>query len=306
MKIPIGPLWVDVGAAEYVILTGPTGVGKSAVAYRLAQRLPLEIISADSRQAYRGMNIGTDTPPPDILRRIPHHLVNILNPDRIWSAGAFAREARKRILQIRSRGNLPLVVGGAMLYLDALQFGLFKESGKNLAVRRKYRELLESLGAEALWRELERIDPAYAHTFHWNDHKKLIRAFEIYETTGLPPSEAFQREPDPFPLKGFRLALVRPRVDLYRRIDERVARMFQEGLVDECRRLLAQGYSPDQYALRTIGYQEVLRHLKGELTLAETMALVQRNTRRFAKRQLTWIRNRPGVDKVIDLHQLGW
>jgi len=304
MKLPLGALWVDTAGADYVILTGPTGVGKSAVAYWLARRVPLEIISADSRQAYRGMDIGTDTPPPETLRSIPHHLVNIINPDQIWSAGAFAREARKRILQIRSRGRLPLVVGGAMLYLDALQFGLFKEVRKDLELRSRYAQRLAEEGAETLWQELERIDPEYAHTFHWNDHKKLIRAFEIYESTGQPPSVVFQNLPDPFPLRGFRIALVRNREELYQRINQRVEKMFQRGLVAECRCLLEKGYSPDEYALRSIGYQEVFKHLRGEISLAETIALVQRNTRRFAKRQLTWIRNRPGPNQIIDFHSL--
>lgn len=286
--------------ADYLILAGATAVGKTDTLLSLAEQASIEVISADSRQVYRGMDIGTATPEVALLERIPHHFINELNPDVVWNAGSFYREARERIRDIISRGLLPVVAGGAGLYLEALRNGFFSEEGKDLEVRRKYEQRLESIGAEALWEELHSLDSDYADSFHFNDHKKLVRAFEIYESSGLVPSEAFAGEDRPFELKEHFLILDRDRAELYERINLRVLQMVEQGLVEECQSLQEAGYTDELYPLRTIGYKEVFAQLRGELSQDEMIALIQKNTRNFAKRQLTWFRNHP-FDQMLSL-----
>lgn len=279
--------------ADYLILAGPTAVGKTDTVIQLAEQAELEIISGDSRQIYKYMNIGTATPEQEILNKFPHHLVNELNPDVVWNAADFYQRARQLVLEILDRGNLPVVVGGSGMYLDALRFGLFDEQGKDPDIRQKYQELVDAGEAENLWNRLMDIDPDYAETFHFNNHKKLMRAFEIYESTGLPPSAAFQKSTDPFEKEEVYVVLDRDRKLLYERIDERVLQMLSQGLVEECRSLLDMGYSLDHYPMRTIGYKEVLEFLNGNFSKDTMIALIQKHTRNFAKRQLTWFRNHP-------------
>ena len=285
---------------DYLILAGPTAVGKTDSLLSLSQQQDIEVISADSRQIYRYMDIGTATPPPDVLAELPHHLINELDPDVVWDAADFYQRARELVRDIIKRGKLPVVVGGAGLYLDALRDGLFNEPSKNLALRAKYQGLVDGGEAERLWQELMELDPEYAQTFHFNNHKKLMRAFEIYESTGQTPTEVFRQSQDPFELKGLYVVLDRPRKILYERINVRVEIMLNEGLIAECQSLLKRGYSPDLYPLKTIGYKEVFAFLNGEGSQAEMVALIQKHTRNFAKRQLTWFRNHP-FDHWIDI-----
>ncbi|MCF7824755.1 MAG: tRNA (adenosine(37)-N6)-dimethylallyltransferase MiaA [Candidatus Marinimicrobia bacterium] len=286
--------------SDYIILAGPTAVGKTALVMDLAKQYDVEIISGDSRQIYRHMNIGTATPEAQELERLPHHLLNELNPDVVWNAADFYQRARQLIVEILERGNLPIVVGGAGMYLDALRFGLFDEQAKNPDLRRKYQGLIDGGEAESLWEGLRKIDPEYAETFHHNNHKKLMRAYEIYESTGMIPSKVFAQHVDPFEKRDVFIVLDRQRELLYERIDQRVLDMFANGLIDECRKLLELGYSPDLYPMRTIGYKEVFAFLAGNLEEDDMVALIQKNTRNFAKRQLTWFRNHP-YDHWINL-----
>jgi len=285
---------------HYLILAGPTAVGKTAAVMQLADSFEIEIISGDSRQVYKHMDIGTATPEDDLLKAVPHHLINELTPDVVWNAADFYQRAREIIRDILDRGRLPVVVGGAGMYLDALRFGLFDEQHKDPSVRQKYQDLVDGGQAESLWNQLMELDPEYAGTFHFNNHKKLMRAFEIYETSGMIPSQAFAQSTDPFEIQGALVILDRDRKLLYERIDARVLAMLDAGLLDECRQLLSLGYSPSLYPLKTIGYKEVFAHLAGKLSYTEMVAAIQKNTRNFAKRQLTWFRNHP-FDHWIDL-----
>ena len=276
---------------DYLVLAGPTAVGKTDLVNSIQEQVAIEVISADTRQVYRGMNIGTATPDDGLLKAIPHHFINELDPDTVWSAGSFYRQARERIGEILERGRLPLVVGGAGLYLEALRHGLFEASRSSPEIRLRYERRLAEIGAQALWQELHAIDPVYAETFSSNDHKKLVRAMEIYAETGMPPSEAFQTGQSEFEQRDLFLVLSRPREVLYQRINERVEQMLADGLVQECQLLLTNGFGPELYPLRTIGYKEVFSFLAGDINEGELCALIQKNTRNFAKRQLTWFRN---------------
>jgi tRNA dimethylallyltransferase len=291
---------LDTPSSDYLILAGPTAVGKTATVMSLAEEHDIEVVSGDSRQIYKYMDIGTATPEAELLERLPHHLLNELTPDVVWNAADFYQRARQIICEIVDRGNLPVVVGGAGMYLDALRFGLFEEQHKDPAIRQKYQDKVDAGEAEPLWNQLMELDPDYASTFHFNNFKKLMRAFEIYETSGLIPSKAFSNSSDPFEKKGTLVVLDRDRKILYNRINQRVLTMLDLGLVDECQALLDRGYTPDLYPMKTIGYKEVYAFLAGKSNQAEMIASIQQNTRNFAKRQLTWFRNHP-YDYWIDL-----
>ena len=291
---------LDTTQSDYLILAGPTAVGKTDTVMSLAEAHDIEVVSGDSRQIYKHMNIGTASPDADVLERLPHHLLNELTPDIVWNAADFYQRARQIILEILDRGNLPVVVGGAGMYLDALRFGLFEEQHKDPAVRQKYQDKVDAGEAEALWKQLMDIDPEYAQTFHFNNFKKLMRAFEIYESSGMIPSKAFSSSSDPFEKQGTLVVLDRDRKILYERINARVLLMLEAGLVDECRSLLEKGYSPDLYPMKTIGYKEVFAFLAGDIDETEMINSIQQNTRNFAKRQLTWFRNH-AFDYWIDL-----
>jgi len=298
--IQIHNLAIDCPNAAYLVLAGPTAVGKTDLVLQLAEQCELEVISADSRQIYKYMDIGTATPSAQLQEQVPHHLLNTLTPDVVWNAASFYQQARQLVLDIIQRGHLPLVVGGAGLYLEALRNGLFDEQHQDPAVRRKYEQLIAAGEAETLWQRLLKLDPEYAGSFHHHNHKKLMRAFEILETTGMIPSKCFANSQDSFDQPACYVILDRERPLLYERINQRVLQMVKEGLIQECQQLLSVGYGPELYPLRTIGYQEVFAHLAGELSEPEMIALIQKHTRNFAKRQLTWFRNHP-FDHWIDL-----
>ena len=298
--LKIHNLILDDPLSDYLILAGPTAVGKTDTVMSLAQEHDIEVISGDSRQIYTYMNIGTATPEAEMLERFPHHLLNELTPDIVWNAADFYQRARQIILDVMGRGRLPVVVGGAGMYLEALRFGLFEEQHKDPAIRQKYQDKVDAGEAEALWNQLMDLDPEYAGTFHFNNFKKLMRAFEIYESSGMIPSQAFSNSSDPFVKQGTLVVLDRDRKILYERINQRVLIMLEEGLVDECRALLDKGYTPGLYPMKTIGYKEVYAFLAGDIDETEMIDSIQQNTRNFAKRQLTWFRNHP-FDYWIDL-----
>jgi len=291
---------IEAPEADYIILAGPTGVGKTETVIQLASEQDIEVISGDSRQIYQYMDIGTATPEAEILELVPHHLINQLTPDTTWDASSFYRQTRNIILEIIDRGKLPVVVGGAGLYLDALRDGLFNEQQKHPELREKYQAKVDAGEAQDLWEKLLKLDPEYAETFHFNNHKKLMRAFEIYDSTGKIPSQVFAESKDPFEKKDLFVVLDRDRKILYERIDQRVRGMLDAGLVSECQSLLRLGFTADMYPIRTIGYKEVYAFLRGELDEADMISTIQKNTRNFAKRQLTWFRNHP-FDYWIDL-----
>ncbi len=283
------------GAAPLAIVVGPTGSGKSELALRLARTFSGEVVNCDSLQIYRYLDIGTAKLLPESRRGIPHHLIDILDPNQVFTAGEYARLARPVLQEISARGRLPIVVGGTGFYLSALLEGLFPGPARQeqLRLRLAHRE---KRYPGWLHRTLARFDPESARRIHAQDTQKLIRAVEVLLTTRRPLSSWFVEGRDP--LTGFRplkLGIDPPREALYRRLDERCAQMFEHGLIEEVRGILARGYPLSSKALESHGYKQALQMLAGELKPGEAIFYAQRNTRRYAKRQWTWFRRDPGV-----------
>ncbi len=279
-----------------VVLCGPTAAGKTALALELAERFPFEVISADSRQVYRGMDIGTAKATREEQERVPHHLIDVVDPDQSFSAADFSRLAHAAISRIRNRGNLPLVVGGTGLYIRALTEGLLEAPSADPELRRQLHAQEQEHGPGYLHGRLLQVDPALAERLHPGDVVRIVRALEVFTLGGRPLSE-LQRE-HAFGERSFRvlrLGVALEREELFQRIDLRVEQMIEQGLLDEVRNLLAAGYSPRLKALQTIGYREAIQHLEGRLDRSEAIALIQRDTRRYAKRQLTWFRKENSI-----------
>ncbi|HID10689.1 MAG TPA: tRNA (adenosine(37)-N6)-dimethylallyltransferase MiaA [Candidatus Latescibacteria bacterium] len=276
-------------------VVGPTAVGKTALGIALAEALGGEVVSADSRQVYRYMDIGTAKPTPEQRMRVPHHMIDVVLPDQYFSAGEYARLAAEAIQDVARRGKLPVVVGGSGLYISALFDGLFEEGARDPALRWALRERARMGGSEALHRELREVDPEAAARIHPHDLQRIVRALEVYRTTGRPLS-SWQRERRPrLRAQVTWVGLDMDRGELYRKIDARVEEMMDRGLIEEVRALLEMGYSPELPALRTVGYKEVFPYLEGRRDLEGTIAQIRRNTRSYARRQLTWFRRDPRI-----------
>lgn len=279
-----------------VILLGPTGAGKSVAALHLARRFGGEIISCDSMQVYRGFDIGTDKPTPAMRRAVPHHLLDIVEPPAQFTAADFVREVLVASRLIKESGHLPFIVGGSGLYLKALVSGLFPGPGRNPELREKLERRAREQGLEVLRKKLEEVDPAYARLIGQRDKIRIIRALEVFDLTGKPISEHFLKtKPELKDFNSIKIGLKLKREELYRRIEERADRMFSLGIVDEVRALLARGIEETAPPFRALGYKYVLKHLKGEISLEDAISLTKRDTRRFAKRQLTWFKKMEGI-----------
>ena len=277
---------------KIVIILGPTASGKTDLAVRLAERFDGEIVNADSMQVYRGMDIGTAKPSKELRLRVPHHLIDIADPDQDFSASDFRRKAAKAIADIAGRGKRVFIVGGTGLYIKALLQGLVDSPSGAGEIRLELEEEARRHGNEALLRELASVDPVTAERLHPNDLVRIIRALEVYRMTGNPISQ--QRSSHGFSEDYYcalKLGLTAERRELYERIDRRVERMMGDGLVDEVQALLEHSFSPHLKALRSIGYRQICAYLAGEYSLDEGVRLIQRDTRRYAKRQLTWFKN---------------
>ncbi len=280
-----------------VILCGPTAVGKSATATRLAHALDGEIISCDSMQVYRGFDIGTDKPSLEEREGIPHHLLDIVTASEQFTAADFVAAALEAAEEILAREKIPLVVGGTGLYLKALCDGLFPGPGEVPEVRRRLEEECRAKGLEALSQRLREVDPDYAKKIGAHDRIRTIRALEVFLTTGKSMSEHFL-ETKSF-VAGFHLVLIGLKLErslLYKRIEERVERMFARGLVREVEELLARGISEDSPPFRALGYKHVLRCLKQEISPQEAVALTKIDTRHYAKRQMTWFQKMKNIN----------
>jgi tRNA dimethylallyltransferase len=274
----------------FLTIAGPTAVGKTELSLQVAEALDAEIVSADSRQVYRELTIGTAKPSPDAQERVPHHFIGERTLHEPFSAGTYAEEANERIREILDRGRYPLVVGGATLYLHALQYGLADIPDVDDEVRAWLEERLENEGKEALYEELQEVDPTQAEKADPTKTQRVIRALEVYHGTGKPLTHYHERQPEP-PFTFTTIVLNRERERLYDRINERVDRMLEAGLLDEVRDVMQiEGVQLDEPPLSTIGYREPIQHLQGEIDYDEMVRLVKRNTRRYAKRQLTWFR----------------
>jgi len=279
-----------------LLIVGPTGVGKTAAAVALAGRMPIEVVSADSRQVYRGMDVATAKPTAEERRAVPHHLIDVADPDDPYHAARFAREARAAIDAIRVRGRVPVVVGGTGLYVRALVRGLDPAPPADPAFRRELGELAAREGSAALHARLAGQAPAMARRLHPNDHVRIIRALELVRA-GAPVGDAQQRwrgiEDDAESILSIGLTL--PREVLAQRLQSRAAAMVTAGLADEVRALLARGYDPSLPAMQGIGYREFALVVRGALGQAEALRRMQRDTVRYAKRQWTWFVREPGL-----------
>ena len=273
-----------------ILLAGPTGVGKSLLAILLAKRTGGEVISVDSMQVYRGMDIGTAKPTPEERQQVPHHLIDILDLSESFDAAQFARRARAAVTDIQSRRRLPILCGGTGLYFKAFLEGLDEAPPAD----RGLRATLEATPLAELLEELQQRDPVAFGKIDRNNRRRVVRALEVIRLTGQPFSgqrasrPPADRNPD---LETRFFCLFRSREDLRERISRRVDRMFGEGLVDETRRLLEQGLGRNQTALQALGYRQVAEFIEGRRSLAETMELVKVRTWQFARRQMTWFRH---------------
>ncbi len=275
---------------KVVLLVGPTAVGKTELSLSLTETLRGEIVSCDSRQVYRYMDIGTAKPTPAELARAPHHFIDVRDPDDYYSAGHYGEEARGCIDQLFERDKPPVVVGGSGFYIQALVDGLFAPRLSNPAVKEKWRRRIAEEGIETVFDYLRRVDPVTAGRLHANDLQRVVRALEVFDLSDTPISQFRQGDAEPAEFNPVFIGLYRDRQNLYERINRRVDAMLEQGLLDEVRALRERGYSPSLNALRTVGYREVFQYFEGELTFDEMVEKIKQNTRRYAKRQLTWFR----------------
>lgn len=281
-----------------LIIAGPTGIGKTGLAIELAERLNGEIVSADSMQIYRFMNIGTAKPTPEERARAPHHLLDIRNPDEAYSVAGYVNDAATAIRAIHERGKFPLLVGGTGMYIEKLLYGIFEGPARDEALRAELLNYAENMGNAALHERLRQADPAAAQRLHPNDRLRMIRALEVFHLTGSPISarQAETLTPKRARYDACFVVLTAERERLYARIDTRVDVMMAEGLVEEVQELYRRGYHRGLHSLKSLGYKEIGEFLAGEHDLPTAAALIKRNTRHYAKRQLTWFR------KYADAH----
>jgi len=282
---------------DLLVLLGPTAVGKTAYSIPIALAHDAEIISGDSMQVYRGMDIGTAKPSPEDRARVPHHLIDIVDPWEPFSVADFQARAREAVERIAVRGRLPMLVGGTGLYIEAFCYDYrFPETaGPDPALRERLRREAAELGVKALHDRLKRIDPDSAARIHENDVRRIVRALEIFEATGRTMSEWLRGQKRESPYRLCLIGLTMDRAELYRRIGERVDAMVRAGLVDEVRRLLDAGCTPDMTAMQALGYKEIVEYLEGRTSFEEAVETLKRNTRRFAKRQWSWFRHMKDV-----------
>ena len=280
-------------------IVGPTGTGKSQLAMELAVAFgnSIEIVNADSRQFYRGMDIGTAKPSSEDRRRTPHHLIDVRDPDDPLDVAEFAKLARDAIASIVARGRIPIVVGGSGLYLRVLRGGIFQGPRASLEIRRRLATVADERGVAYLHQQLSEVDPVGANRIGVNDRYRIIRALEVFELTGEPISAHQERHrfADVGGYDALTVGIELDRKKLYETIDGRFDAMVAVGFVEEVHALMHAGYSADKPPLSAIGYKRIAAHLRGEMTLADAVSLAKRDSRRLAKRQLTWFRREPDI-----------
>jgi tRNA dimethylallyltransferase len=276
---------------KIVVITGPTAVGKSSIAVELAVPMAGEIINADSMQVYRGMDIGTAKPPVQERGTIPHHLLDIVNPDDAFNAAIYRSLALPVIEEISRRGHLPFVVGGTGLYIKTLLGGLFHCPPSDPGLREQLNRESDEHGLESLFSRLCALDPDAAQKIHPHDKVRILRALEVIELTQTPYSVlADKHRFADRPFEALKICLQRNRQDLYDRINRRCERMIEEGLVAETEALLSKGYSPDLKPMKSLGYRHAVKVVQGDWDAEKALKKLQTDTRRYAKRQLTWFR----------------
>ncbi|MBO77864.1 MAG: tRNA (adenosine(37)-N6)-dimethylallyltransferase MiaA [Gemmatimonadetes bacterium] len=276
----------------FIALTGPTTSGKTQLSCALARILEVEIISMDSRQVYKGMDIGTDKVLDDVREQVPHHALDLVHPDERYSAGQFARDARDWIKEIIKRDRVPVLAGGTGFFLKAITEPVFSEPPLDSARLKKIRRYLSALDYRVLARWVEKLDPERASLAIDGGPQRMSRTIEVALLTGKPLSSWHRESPsDVAALTGLIIQLELPREEIDRRINDRVTYMVERGLVSEVRSLLEAGYTFDDPGMTATGYREIAHYLEGGQTLEEAMEEIRRNTRRYARRQLTWFRN---------------
>jgi len=289
--------------APLVVIAGPTGVGKTAVAAALARRIEIEVVSADSRQVYRGMDVATGKPSAETRRQVAHHLVDVVDPDDRYQAARFRQDAAAAIEAIRARGRLPVVVGGTGLYIRALVRGLDPAPPADPDYRRELASIAATEGRASLHARLSLAAPAVARRLHPNDHVRVVRALEMARAGAATLVQDRWRAPaDSYDVTYFGLTM--DRAALARRLAARAAVFVDSGLRAEVERLLARGYDPSLPSLQSIGYREFVRVVRGGLDPAEALRLMQRDTVRYAKRQWTWFAREPGIE-WLDVDRVG-
>jgi tRNA dimethylallyltransferase len=282
---------------KLVVICGPTGIGKTSAAIGVAETFGGEIINADSMQVYRSMTIGTAKPTAEEQARIPHHLVDVVDPDEDFDAARFSLQARKIVHDLTRRKVIPVVAGGTGLYIKAMLYGLFKTDPPDPAIRRKLRAEADTIGSDALHRRLKVIDPQAAARIHSHDTFRIIRALETVVTTGKSITDHhFRHGFRESPFRDLKIGLDMDRKQLYEGINSRVDAMIADGLVEEVRELLKSGVDGRSKAMRALGYRHMVDFLCGRLPWEEAVRIMKRDTRRFAKRQLSWFR----ADKDIE------
>jgi len=282
-----------------LVLVGPTAVGKTAFSLDIAKRRNIDIISGDSVQVYRGMDVGSAKATPAERAQAPHYMIDLLDPDEPFTVADFQERATRLIAESAARGRLPTIVGGTGLYIESVVYGYqFSDAVADEAARERWNAVADAEGTESLHATLQARDPVSAARIHPNDRKRLIRALEIFDATGRPMSEQAQKREKSSPYELCMIGLTMERDKLYARIEARVDAMLEEGLVEEVRTLLARGYDRSLPSMQAIGYKEIAAYVAGEISYDEAVYTLKRNTRRFAKRQLSWFRAMPQIHWV--------
>ncbi|MFN0604305.1 tRNA (adenosine(37)-N6)-dimethylallyltransferase MiaA [Facklamia hominis] len=292
-------------AINLVVLAGPTGVGKTDLSIELAKTFNGEVVSADSMQVYRNLDIGTGKILPHEMQGVPHYLIDIQDPDQTYDAARFKEAGQEAIRKIHRSGHLPILVGGTGLYLEGLLYDL-EFGGKNSTdslVQQKLKAELEESGIEALWQRLNQLDPIAADKISLQNPRRILRALEVIETTGQRFSDQMSHQEKQSRFREYLFVLNRPRQQLYDRINQRVLQMIDQGLEDEVRSLYQRNMDPNLPAMKGIGYKEWRPYFEGKESLQTVIEQIQQNSRRYAKRQLTWYRNRMKNVHWLDVSQ---
>ncbi len=279
-----------------IVIVGPTASGKTSLALELAEKLSSEIISADSRQIFKHLNIGTAKPTTEELQKVKHHFIDALEPCDYYNVSMFENQAAEIIRSLHKRGVIPIVAGGSGLYVKALIDGIIDLGETDFELREELWALRREKGNEALYEKLESLDPKAAATMLPQNWKRVIRAIEVFVNTGRSIVDLHREQQRKNEFDFFQFGLKLERKELYARIETRVDKMIEKGLVQEVQNILAMGFSQECNSLNTVGYKEIIAYLNGEHTLERAIELIKRNTRRYAKRQLTWF----GKDERID------
>lgn len=286
---------------KVLAIIGPTGCGKTELSVKIAKRTGAEIISSDSMQIYKGMDIGTAKVTKEEMQNVPHHMIDILSPSESFSVSDFCKEAKKKAEEIFKKGKPVVLVGGTGLYTDSFIKDIdFSEEGeKDLKLRARLEDYAKNFGAEALFEKLREIDEKSAQTIHPNNVKRVIRAIEYYTLTGEPISLHNERtKSKPSPYDYVYIGLTRDREELYERIDKRVDLMMEKGLLGEVMTLYKMGLSKDHTSMQALGYKELFWYINGKATLEESVRILKRDSRRYAKRQLTWFGKNPDINWI--------